>query len=351
MDGQPDEYALVSSFYGPGAIGGWYLTTLGCLLTFTLNTQQRRQNTITADLIAVVAYPCFAAAHLLSQLTAYSESPQSSRERLQSATAIEASLVVTETFLALNPLLFTASACFKAYNRIVLLAITGSFCFAIDSILFFSGPAKDVLEPMLSRRFLMNSKGILIGLLVELLTLDALALILASVASVSRSMKTRNARQGQEEIDSVQSSPSHPRDIPRVTEESRNFLSPLRSKSWTNKSAEWYAVLTLILLPFTAGAPVFPATQDLSERLRSRSFHRLTKTAPDILHKMIPRTNVQVKELDQLAALLAGTTSLGFSVFGVAKCQCQAWKDRRNCHSQQVDVCMSEDDQPTSPDS
>ena len=65
-DTQKDRYTLVSSFYGPGAVAGWHLTILACLLAFAAQPR-KRTDSITADLIAVQTFPTIAAAHLLSQ--------------------------------------------------------------------------------------------------------------------------------------------------------------------------------------------------------------------------------------------------------------------------------------------
>lgn len=54
-----DPYAKVSGFYGPGAVGCWYLTVLSCLVTWTLNASSK--DSIDAEFIATLTFPAVAA--------------------------------------------------------------------------------------------------------------------------------------------------------------------------------------------------------------------------------------------------------------------------------------------------
>lgn len=66
-------YILVSSFYGPGAVGCWLLVTCALIVAWTINPRQSRVDQITNDFVAVLSFPFIAAVHLnflLSRLPA-----------------------------------------------------------------------------------------------------------------------------------------------------------------------------------------------------------------------------------------------------------------------------------------
>ena len=61
----PDDFTLVSSLYGPGNWGCWFLTIISLLCTWTFNIESRQKDTITNDFLAALAIPCIAAGHLI----------------------------------------------------------------------------------------------------------------------------------------------------------------------------------------------------------------------------------------------------------------------------------------------
>ena len=98
--------AHVSSLYGPGTFSAWILTIIGVAISWTVNGRSRQKDTISNDFIAVLALPAIASVHTLSQLPRYPAVAQilftsHKWDWLQASAAIEAPLVVCETFSAL----------------------------------------------------------------------------------------------------------------------------------------------------------------------------------------------------------------------------------------------------------
>ena len=56
----------VSGVYGPGSMLGWYLTILGCLVSWTLHPRHKETDSISADMVAVLLFPLAAASHFTS---------------------------------------------------------------------------------------------------------------------------------------------------------------------------------------------------------------------------------------------------------------------------------------------
>lgn len=61
-------YERASSFYGPGAVGCWYLTLLSCLVTWTLSPKGRLRDSIDINLVAVLTYPAVAAGDVILRM-------------------------------------------------------------------------------------------------------------------------------------------------------------------------------------------------------------------------------------------------------------------------------------------
>lgn len=60
-------YELVSSFYGPGATGCWYLTILSCFVSWTFHPRKRASDSIDSDFVAVIVFSVVAAGHSIIQ--------------------------------------------------------------------------------------------------------------------------------------------------------------------------------------------------------------------------------------------------------------------------------------------
>ena len=319
---QSNRYALVSSFYGPGAVEGWYLTTLACLISFSLHPRKRSRDSITADLIAVLIFPTVAAADLITQVRSY---PKEGTTLEQNAASVEATLIVTETFLAIDVVLFLLAVGFKCVRRGCLLAIVGLFCFSAECYVYFSPSVSQAIGQNLDRPFLVNFDSILISVIAVLLICIICALILITLF-FSMLPHQPHARPSERDEEATR------RDSERELEAAR--------KGWErdfkeSRNIRALSLITMLFLPGTFVASLFPLSLGALVNLPSQFGPRICTVAFRIAHDLIPSSNTSVKELDQAVALLAGTSVLGFSLYSTADSYYQAWLSKTRAITQQ----------------
>ena len=121
-DFDDNRFELVSSLYGPGTTGCWYLTVLSCYISLAAHPTKGTSGSIDADLIVVLTFPAVAAGHVLVQTRSFppfdgDAVAQSQITKLVSA--LEASLNVTENFVALSVILLLVAIIRKCVKRTV----------------------------------------------------------------------------------------------------------------------------------------------------------------------------------------------------------------------------------------
>ena len=312
---EEDEYALVSSFYGPGATGGWYLTALASLISWALHPRKRRVDSITADTIAVVAFPTAAAAHLISQVWSYPGIHQGSHGLLaQSAASIEAALTVTETFLAMDVILFLLAVGFKCVRRGCMLAAAGLFCFSAECYLYFSRHVRQAIKHNLDRPFLIDFGGILISVMVVLLLCIAVALSLIVFFFAMRPA-TSQARPFDQDAEATRN------------DQERDFQNSSSALALT-----W---VTMLFLPCSFIASTLPLYSGAFVDSPHQFLPWLRAVASRIGHDLIPTSNISAKDLDQALAIIAGANVLGFSLYSTAHSYYQARLLRTRARPQQ----------------
>ena len=299
-------FALVSSFYGPGATIGWYLTALSCVLLFGLHPRKRKADNITVDLIATLVFPSVAAGDLISHVHSYVRTAASARDGTseQRSACTEASLIVIESFLAIDIILFLLAVGFKCIRRGCLLAAAGLFCFAAECYLLFSPHLGNTTYEYVDRFFLVNFKIVLIILLVTLSILAIFALGLI-VLYVVMPLPTR-------ELEATDEVGEHVQELAKV-----NFVESYAMRLLGSMTMLSFPLL-LLGSAWPLGSSIFAdPTLPLVQWLRAASslFAR----------GLVPKSNISVKELDQAIALLAGATVLGFNLHGVANNYYGAW--------------------------
>ena len=319
---QSNQYDLVSSFYGPGAVMGWYLTALACLISFSLHPRKRLRDSITADLIAVLTFPTVAAADLITQVRSY---PREGATLGQKAASIEATLIVTETFLAIDVVLFLLAVGFKCVRRGCLLATVGLFCFSAECYVKFAPSVSPSVGQTLNRPFLINFGGILFTVMAVLLICVICALILIALffAMLPHQHHVRPSEQVEEATrrDWERELEARRKDRERDFKESRNAMA--------------LSMITMLFLPCTFVASVFPLFSEALVNLPSQFWPRIRTVASRMAHDLIPTSNTSVKELDQAVALLAGASVLGFSLYSTADTDYQAWLSKTRAVTQQ----------------
>ena len=319
---QSNQYNLVSSFYGPGAVMGWYLTALACLITFSLHPRKRSRDSITADLIAVLTFPTVAAADLMTQVRSY---PKEGATLAQNAASIEATLIVTETSLIIDVVLFILAVGFKCVRRGCLLATVGLFCFSAECYMYFSPSVSQAIGKNLDRPFLINFGSILISVMAVLLICIICALILIALF-FSKLPHQHHARPSERDEEATR------RDWERGLEAPRKGWEGDFKESHSMKAL---SMITMLSLPCTFVATLFPSFSEALVNLPSRFRPRIRTVASRIAHNLIPTSNTSVKELDQAVALLAGASVLGFSLYSTADTYYQAWLSNTRAITQQ----------------
>ena len=305
-----DRYALVSSFYGPGAVGGWCLICLGCLISLGIHRRKRGIDTITADFIAALTFPTVAAGHLLSQTISFSKN----REHVpiaQLAASMEAPLIIVEAFLAIVAILFLLATNNKCIRRGCLLAAVGLFCFFAECHVYFSPSVTQLVKPRLRRSFLITFGRLLISIMVVLIICTIFAICCIAVFFLSR------PKGAQAQSTDTRSGPSQ-RD--REFKESHSAFAITR--------------LTSLFIPYTFVATMFPLLSlQNSGTLPSQFGPWVRATAVCIAGDMIPKSDTSIMDLDQGVALLAGATVLGFSIYSTVESYYQVWQMRTRSQS------------------
>ena len=311
---QSNQYDLVSSFYGPGAVEGWYLATLGCLISFSLHPRKRSHDAIAADLTAVLTFPTIAAADLITQVRSY---PKEGTTLAQNAASIEATLIVTETFLVIDVVLFLLAVGFKCVRRGCLLATVGLFCFSAECYVYFSPFVKPAIGQQLERLFLIDFGELLISVMVVLSICIICALSLIALFFMMLPDQPR-PRPSERDVEATH------REWKRDFEQSRS-IKALTIISW-------------VFLPWTALISVFPLSSNAVMWSQPPFWLWIRTAASRIAHDLIPKSNTSVKELDQAAALLAGASVLGFNLYSTTDTYYQAWLSKTRATTEQPGI-------------
>lgn len=317
-----DRYALVSSLYGPGTTLGWYLMTVAIFASFGFHLSKRRADKITADMIAVLTFPTVAAAHLISQVYGHKNfGPNTSEETiLQSTASIEAALVVVETFMATDVVLFLLAAWFMCVKRASLLALIGLFCFCADSYLYFSTPVRRSMEHNFVRLFIINFEAVF-GAIMAILTIC----IMFAVGILILCFVVRHNTAQQSSLEQLRFDPSRDNQLRGTTDAIAVHQLNLRESDGALKS---FTFISLIFLPLSFVASLFPLPFSAFQNLPLGFVPSLRTVISNFANGMIPNSGTSIRELDQSVALLAGATVLGFSLYGTADVYYRDWLKR-----------------------
>ncbi len=304
-----DRYTLVSSFYGPGAVGGWYLTALACLISFGLHPRKRRADSITVDMIAVLTFPTVAAAHLVSQIRSC-PTEMSSTTLTQKAASMEAALIVIEVYLIIAVVLLMLAVGFRRVKQGCLFAAVSVFCFSVECHLYFSRSVTQAIERSLDRSFQVNFGRILI----DVMTL-VLCIVFAFFFNILFFISIRPSR-----------SRSHARTVDHGSAANAQVrLEGLNQDIMDSRDArgsKWFIVLfssfSVLFSSFLVAASIISPIEGVIENLPPEPLLRLRAAVSHVAQALIPASNTSVKKLDQAVAILAGASVLGFSIYDVA---------------------------------
>lgn len=323
-----NELALVSSLYGPGTITCWYLTTLSVLVSWTLHPRKRKLGSIDVDLIAVLTLPAVAAGHSVSQVREFLNqnrivlvSSSADWKYRQSVAAIEASLNVTETFMAISVILFIVATWMFCIRRAIFVALIGLLCFTVESYIHFSKfmdfglryrpgvSAGDYIT--FTRSFVADFASLVTAILVTLsvcgLFSTAIAIFMLSASRTPHS----NSRQDAERHSAAEVTPS----------------------ADTTRATLIITMMTTLFLPVALVSsslpPIWYSIDYHAVKTATTSYWQtLREYTSRLVRVFFPRTACSITDLDQVVAAAAGATVLGFGFYSVAKAHYKLWNSR-----------------------
>ncbi|KAF5656987.1 hypothetical protein FCIRC_13421 [Fusarium circinatum] len=164
----------IASFYGPGNIASWLCMVVSVVTTWCLNAEYRCKDSITADLVAVLAVPGVAAGHTIYMLFFGNSNHESilhlftsaDSEVVKHAAAAEAALDVCETFSAIAVLLVFVSMFFGHLRRTLAVVTVGLLAFSTEAVVFTQMKGVSVSDTNLTRPFLFNFFEVMVSLVV-----------------------------------------------------------------------------------------------------------------------------------------------------------------------------------------
>jgi hypothetical protein len=280
---------LVNSFYGPSATACWYLTCLSCLISWTLHPKKSTSDSITSDLIALATFPTVASAHLLNQVKDYAR---------QARWAIGPCRKFMPQWRRRSSLRKRISL---SASFLLLLALTGIFCFASEICLFFSIPSIRNTSGIFDRSFLVDSLPVLVAVLVLVSILIFILLVFLYFLLDRRY-------------------PSLIVDVPpeadlEVAELFRD-LNQHHIHMLQNRRMGNLTHLSTLFLPLSFAVSLTPTSTDIWQQLIKRR---------GVLGEFSPKTDSRIMDLDQAVSLLAGMTVFGFSLYSAADARHQSW--------------------------
>ena len=324
-----DRLNLVSSFYGPGAVGCWYLTSLSCLISWTVHPKKRLSGSIDNDFIAFLTFPAVSAGHLILQTKNFSsidETQQSLPENLlQTAAALEASLIITETFLLLGVLLILIAVYCQCVRRGFLLAAVAVFGFLAEVYLDVSQPSSRVRHALLHRHFLISYRWLLLVVSILVSTLVVFSSSIISLFYIQRPPQS-SVREVPSDIFMRYGSQGHSLEREEIMRLRRrpyrdDFLSSLHSRILLSS--------TFLVMPLCALSSVGINFVDAASHAPPIVWPWIQATSSKFLRNLLPRTAYSLKELDQAVAMFAGATVLCFSIYGAALAQYESYEEKR----------------------
>ena len=188
---EANRLSLVSSLYGPGAIGWWLCLIASVMVSWTLNATARKRDTFTNDLAAVITLPAVAAGHLIYQVNAYQGDRSSLLTTddpavLPRVAAIEAALNVCEPFSAIALPLFVIAGLRFQLLRITTIGSVGLACFGTEVWLFLMSSDARISRTSLSRPYILNVHDAFVSILSMLALLILPTLCVVTLMALAR---------------------------------------------------------------------------------------------------------------------------------------------------------------------
>jgi hypothetical protein len=295
---QSRQYDLVSSLYGQGTVLGWFLTVQSVFVSWLWHPRKRKSGSIDIDLIAVLVLPTVAAGHVLSQVSHLTLGPDilgrlevSDLQYAQMIAAIRAPLKVIDCFLVVDVALILTALWNGCLRRAMSVAAIGLLCFIARTFVHFSAFKEAAVwyrpcDPHSDRSLFTKATAVDLFAHVFML-IEASYLALLCCKGVVFLLNVVQAKTTNDRGHSI---------LPKDTCTSSELAGPDQA-----------ALVSTLLL----GLSMYFRSNG-SEGLRSAiSFRRFC----------FPQSSSNFSDLDQAVAVSAGATTLGFSLYSIAKAQ------------------------------
>ena len=329
---QSDRFELVSSFYGPGTTGCWYLTMLSCFISWTAHPKKRASGSIDSDFIAFLTFPAVSAGHLILQTKSFpsiDDTEESPERLLKLAASLEASLNVTETFLPFSILLLLVAVYYKCVRRALLLTVLALFSFLAEVNIDVHQPSLWNKPGLLHRLFLINYRWLILGISVLSSMLVIFSSTMISIFYLRRPLPSSINESSLERSISYGSSRRSDESAANQDLQGRSDHDFLSSRQALTISSTTFLFLPICLMA-SMGLIVFDAASAAPPTV----WPWIRATSSRFFRNLLPRTPYSIKELDQAVAILAGATVLGFSIYGAASAQYKRRKEKRRIECQ-----------------
>lgn len=339
MSGTPspgERFSLVASFYGPGNIASWLCMVASVLNTWCLNTECRRKDSISADLVVVLAVASVAAGHAIYMLFfdhAHYESIQhlftsADPEVLKHAAAAEAALDVCETFSAIAVLLVFVSMFFGHLKRTLAVVVVGLLAFSTEAVVFIQTRGVSVSDTNLTRPFLFNFFEVMVSLVVFVavwLTVFSVLIVWLRVRMIEGPEEQTELESADTELETEVRTALRRQDIDIDTavrwanqQQSTRALHLMKAEARDGNPMRLLTLLSIFFLPLS----LFASLASMGTPL---GVFGVTSFIPSpnwgAVLFFVPRSTTAITELDQMVSLCVGIITLLFSFWEAFKSQ------------------------------
>lgn len=330
---EASRYQLVDLLYGPGTVGAWLLTLCAVIISWTMNKNTRRKDSISLDFVGAVLLPLVASWQLFFQVARLPFSIAktiTSRdvEIQQYASALEAPLNICETFEVVA--LIAAASCgpwWKSdpkYRRLSTLLVAGLLSCGTENIMFamatFNGVKID--DVTLSRPYFFLITPIVAATWVFLLfcVLCRGVVWILSIIHIKKSQKP--VEDLKREAVWPQRYHASTKRLKVAEHNTRDEVTKFRTadlddfkqgSSREARSMRAMSILTVLFIPALFSASLFSMPLPfVSPETTTVAYTPRAKSSQSFF--LIPKSNGSLNSLDQIIALVTGVLTLGWAI-------------------------------------
>ena len=325
--------STIDSLYGPGTMIGWYLTLLGCVVSWTYHPERSCRDSIDADLVVAFMLPVAAVSHLVllaRRVPAHHDMERTDIERL--AKVIEAPLIVTETFMSIAIWMFLIAAVAFKLKRAVVTAVTGLLCYAAIWYLHAGKVKQSGLLWRLQGPSVANSSLALLGSAVALALLCAGASALTAMFYMRRPEPDSTVPESGIQLvpSSASGQTTHRPDLTRWMSLQHN-ISSLEAEMTasriqqrpSNGMEKSLAMLSFLFLPLSFLSSLYGVSygQNAPPSWLEAAVH--PQVGLGTLVRFFPSSPATMRDSDQIVAALSGAAVFLFDLFSASRTRYQ----------------------------